>query len=158
MKMRMLPVAAAAPVWHAHCFPNHPGGSSGLSRTMRRWSSVATLRAIPAVSSLEWSLTITTWKSGYSDPSIDRKQSAMFLDSFRAGTITETRGGSSGGSADSSSRKVERLIRSVAITGVTIQGIVAMSATSTGVIRIDTPERYGKVGYDTEARPSDAPL
>jgi orotate phosphoribosyltransferase len=52
----------------------------------------------------------------------------MFRASLRAGTMTVARGGSAGGCADSASSDVERAIRSEAIIGVTIHGIVAATA------------------------------
>src|SRR5665213_2570469 len=121
-KMSISPEATFAPVWQAHCLPNQSGGSSGLSTTVRRASSVASARAIDAVSSVEWSLTKTTSSCGYDDARIDRRHAPILRDSLRAGTITVTCGAPAGGSADSSPRNLDCAMRMDATIGVTIQG------------------------------------
>ena len=72
----------------------------------------------------------------------------MFRASFRAGTITETRGVSSGASGDSASRNVDREIRYVAMIGVSTQGRAATLVIAMGVIMSSTYERYRLAGFN----------
>jgi len=78
----------------------------------------------------------------------------MFRDSFRAGTITVTRGGLVGSRDDSASRDVERVMRSDATMGVSIHGIVAAIAAPVESFMIGMGESYP---YSSRERMRGAP-
>ena len=72
----------------------------------------------------------------------------MLRDSLRAGTITVTRGGSAGACVDSASSDVERAMRSEAMMGVSIHGIVAATAIPIESFTVGMYESYPHAAHE----------
>src|SRR5205814_7399596 len=94
---RISPRATFAPVAHAHCLPNQPAGSEEFFTIRTRGSPATALRATSAVPSVEESSTTTSSSRGYLVDKMEVTHCAMLRASLRAGTITVTNGGFSGG-------------------------------------------------------------